>query len=311
MEQKKIVFLGLDNAGKTSFIRALDANYNDIQNLTPTVRVERSKLEILNVSISRWDCGGQEKFRKEYLIEESQALTDADYVLYFIDITAEERYDEALSYLKDILEAYKLSGYIPPFLICLHKADPSFINITSEKKKKLPKWEIKDNVNKLIEKLSKILNGINISIHLTSIYDRNSILIAFSKVLKSFTPKDELVDLIDIVINEFINSNDLLAASIVERKSLFFADAFKDLNIMDLFTAIFMNGIVLYENIQLVKPIFKIGITVENYKILIMSYIKDNKRYFITLMARAEKDLNQVLDDFENKYLDRIHSILK
>ncbi|MHA1752650.1 MAG: ADP-ribosylation factor-like protein, partial [Candidatus Helarchaeota archaeon] len=304
MEQKKIVFLGLDNAGKTSFIRAFDENYNEIQNLTPTVRIERSNIEILDVSISRWDCGGQEKFRKEYLMEESQVLTEADYVLYFIDIMAEDRYDEALGYLKDIIEAYKLTGFIPPFMICLHKADPSYIDIATVKKKMLPRWEIKDRVNRLTERLSKLLTGVSNSINLTSIYDRNSILIAFSKVLKSFTPKSELIDLVNVILVEFVKKNDLLASSIIERKSLLYTEFSVDPKSKELFSALLMNGLIFYENIQVVKRIFKMTLLIENYRVMFTSYIKNNRRYFLTIMARLESDLTKIIDEFETKYFD-------
>ena len=309
MEQKKILFLGLENSGKTSFIRALDEDYNHIQNLAPTIKIDRSNLIFFNVSISRWDCGGQENFRKDYLIENSNTLSEADYILYFIDIIAEDRYEESLNYLIDILEAYKLIGNTPPFLICIHKADPSFINISTSKKKMLPKWEIKEKVSKLKNRLTNIIK--DISINLTSIYDRNSILIAFSRVLKTFIPKIELVDIINEILEEFVNKNEILASSFIERKTLFFADFFKDLDNKELFTAILMNGMIFYENIQLAKPIFKTIIMIENYKILMTSFIKQDHRYFFIIFGRAERDLNDVLNIFEEQYIDRIYTIVE
>ncbi len=67
----KFVLAGLDNAGKTSFLIALQQKYNfhdEVKNLNPTVRIEYSTLNFLNRwEIDFWDMGGQENYREHYL----------------------------------------------------------------------------------------------------------------------------------------------------------------------------------------------------------------------------------------------------
>ncbi|MBD3229378.1 MAG: hypothetical protein GF329_14430 [Candidatus Lokiarchaeota archaeon] len=311
MDSKKILFMGLDNAGKTAFIKAMDKDYDNIQSLAPTIKVNRSKLEILGIEIVRWDAGGQERFRSEYLEEESKVLSDADYVVYFIDVLDRERYSDALKYLEGIIEAYNLAGDIPPFLVCIHKADPSFITIGDEKKKMIPRWELKDNVSELINKLSKILNDTNFSTYLTSIYDQNSIQIAFTHVLRTVIPRLNLLDMINIILDEFTELNDLLAASVVDRKSLIFGEKIEDESIRDLFSATLMNGITFYENLQIVKPLYKLVINLENYKIIFSDLLKDKKKYTLCVMTMSDRDPNEILIEFEDNYFNRIHALFE
>jgi small GTP-binding protein len=313
MNKKKILFLGLDNAGKTAFINALDKEYDNIQNLQPTVRVSRSELDVLGVSLTRWDAGGQEKFRCEYLSEESLVLSDADHVLYFIDISDEDRFDESLKYLQDIVEAYQLTGDIPPFLICIHKADPSFITIKSEKRKMLPRWEIKEKVQNLKEKLSNTLKDVDYSVYLTSIYDQNSVLIAFSQVLKKIIPKLDLIDLVNLILKEFVESKNLLAAAIIERESLLFGEFISKKDIKDLFSASIINGITFYENLQVVKTIYKFIVSMENYEVVFATFKRKNKVYLLGIMGDTSKigDTNQLINSFEEDYFERIYSLIE
>ncbi|MHA1232778.1 MAG: ADP-ribosylation factor-like protein [Candidatus Helarchaeota archaeon] len=309
MKEKKVVLLGLDNAGKSSFIKVLDLDYKNIQQLSPTVRIERSEIKVLDFSITRWDCGGQEKFRKEYIVEESKVLVDVDYVIYFIDVTDPDRYDEALDYLIDILEAYKLIGEVPPFMVCIHKVDPTFIELPGMKKS-VPRWDLKENISELVSRIKNLLSGLDVPIFLTSIYDRNSILMAFSYVLKSFLTESERSKLVEAVLSEFVREYDLVGGSVVERSSMLFADYILDNSIKDLFSAVVTNGIILYENIQVVKPIFKMVINVENYGITFIKFIKERREFIFALIARLGQEMNKAILDLEENYFERIYSIL-
>ena len=63
----KVIIAGLDNAGKTPILTALNKKYNfhkDIISLAPTIRVEYHATEFLKNRVVFWDMGGQEKYRK-------------------------------------------------------------------------------------------------------------------------------------------------------------------------------------------------------------------------------------------------------
>jgi len=123
---KKIVLIGLDNSGKTSILLSLTKNTNLLSyySLKPT-----AGLSIVNynddsgATFNIWDFGGQERYRKDY----SQKLDEylgADKIIYVIDIQDTQRYDLALSYLKEVVEATQWKNKRNEFSIFLHKFDP-------------------------------------------------------------------------------------------------------------------------------------------------------------------------------------------
>ncbi len=85
----KIIVAGLDNAGKTSILTALNKKYDfqkDIVSLTPTIRVEYQATEFLKNRVVFWDMGGQEKYRKLYQEKQDLYFADTDLLVYIVDI---------------------------------------------------------------------------------------------------------------------------------------------------------------------------------------------------------------------------------
>ncbi len=77
----KVIISGLDNAGKTSILTALEKRYSfheDIISLTPTIRVEYQATEFLKNRVVFWDMGGQEQYRKLYLEKQDIYFADTD-----------------------------------------------------------------------------------------------------------------------------------------------------------------------------------------------------------------------------------------
>jgi len=97
----KIIVSGLDNAGKTSVLMALNKKYNfqkDIISLTPTIRVEYQATEFLKNRIVFWDMGGQEKYRKLYQEKQDLYFADTDLLVYIIDIQDTQRIETSLNF---------------------------------------------------------------------------------------------------------------------------------------------------------------------------------------------------------------------
>ena len=125
----KIIIAGLDNAGKTSILTALDKKYdfhNDIISLTPTIRVEYQATEFLNNKIVFWDMGGQEQYRKLYQEKQELYFGDTDLLVYIIDIQDTKRIGTALAYLDMILHNFEKHKMDIPLIISFHKFDPEF-----------------------------------------------------------------------------------------------------------------------------------------------------------------------------------------
>lgn len=61
MSDLKIIFAGLDSAGKSSIIYSLDKDSQKLAAVTPTLGVEHSATEVklLGLKVYRWDLGGE------------------------------------------------------------------------------------------------------------------------------------------------------------------------------------------------------------------------------------------------------------
>ena len=128
-EEIKLIFAGLDNAGKTSFLIALRQKYNfyeRVKRLKPTINIEYSSFNFLNLyRINLWDMGGQERFRKIYT-NNPVYFTDTNYLYYLIDVQDELRFEESIQYLSDLLDIFRSLEYSNEIIICFHKYDPKF-----------------------------------------------------------------------------------------------------------------------------------------------------------------------------------------
>ncbi|MHA1729473.1 MAG: ADP-ribosylation factor-like protein [Promethearchaeota archaeon] len=187
MKTAKISFLGLDNAGKTSIMIALDRKYNfqeEIDELKPTIRIERSSFKFLDISIHKHDFGGQEKFRDEYLKDKDKYLSSTDLVFYVIDVQDNERFEKSLEYFEQIAEYFREVGDKVTILVMLHKLDPKLRHNRS--------------IIRGIKNLKKRLNGWlpyhDIYYFQSSIYDIYSLIDAFSFGMAHIFPKKELID---------------------------------------------------------------------------------------------------------------------
>ena len=177
----KILFSGLDDSGKTSFLLSVDQKYSKLLGLKPTLSAKVSSIEALGATIFLWDLAGQLSLRKKYLSKASIYLYEADLLFYFIDVRNQSRFEESIEYLEDIKQVLKKFNQNTPIIYIFSKADPD--NIDSP--------EIKDNVKKLVNYLNK---DIQFEIFFTSIFDPFSILRAFSSGIAKLSPNRVLIE---------------------------------------------------------------------------------------------------------------------
>jgi len=184
-EFKKILFCGLENGGKTSILLLLDKKFSLLPIVKPTIKAKRTiySNSLLGTTIVRWDLGGQKNYRKIYLGNKSKYFTEMQSIFYVIDIQAPEKFEEALVFLKDIINIASES-HLNNFqlLILLHKCDPDVKN----------NKDIVNHIDYLENEISLFIREINFSILKTSIFDEPSLLKAFSDGAFYATHKSEM-----------------------------------------------------------------------------------------------------------------------
>ncbi|MHA2325878.1 MAG: ADP-ribosylation factor-like protein, partial [Promethearchaeota archaeon] len=123
--QNKVLFTGLDDAGKTSIILALQREFSKIAVLSPTRGAQRRIFDFLGKEISEWDLGGQISYRISYLKNPDKYFEGTEIAIYVVDIQNKPRLPESISYFKDVIDQFRKLEIEPPIYIFLHKFDPA------------------------------------------------------------------------------------------------------------------------------------------------------------------------------------------
>jgi len=185
MDNTKITFVGLDNAGKTSIIQFLQKKLTLGEPIVPTKKAEVSSQEIslLGLNITHWDLGGQEQYRTLYFQNKKKYFSDVPILIFVIDIKDKVRYDTALAYLKKVMETLKEFGNETKILVLFHKYDPNSVEISD-----LLKYS-----EDLRAKILKFQIFKDITFYKTSIYNNLSILGPFSDLTTSLSGNPQLI----------------------------------------------------------------------------------------------------------------------
>jgi GTPase SAR1 family protein len=180
----KILFAGLDDSGKTSFLLSVDRKFSKLIGLRPTKGADVSSIEALGATIFLWDLGGQKAYHEKYLNKAQIYLFEADLLFYFIDIRNKARFEESLEYLKNIKKALAQLEQATPIIFVLSKGDPDIIDSK----------DIKNNLKVIKKELAKISLVKSPEIYTTSVFQIFTILRAFSSGIAKLSPNRGLIE---------------------------------------------------------------------------------------------------------------------
>ena len=111
----KILFLGLDNAGKTTLLTVL--KNNKVSQMPPTKHAHSEELVIQNVNIHAFDLGGHHAMRKVW----REYFPKIDAVVYLVDAADPTRFQESKAELDKLLNNEDIGNI--PVLVLGNKID--------------------------------------------------------------------------------------------------------------------------------------------------------------------------------------------
>ncbi|HUX98680.1 MAG TPA: ADP-ribosylation factor-like protein [Candidatus Deferrimicrobium sp.] len=127
---RKVLVIGLDNAGKSSVINIIqrELGLDTLLNIKPTRGIFREQVELQSLKMSLWDLSGQKTYREQFTVEEKNLIfEEVDIILFVVDIQASDRFQEVFDYLSNVITVLTRFKESPPTIILCHKADPDFI----------------------------------------------------------------------------------------------------------------------------------------------------------------------------------------
>ncbi|MHA1299300.1 MAG: ADP-ribosylation factor-like protein [Candidatus Helarchaeota archaeon] len=211
MSQKffKILFLGLDNAGKTSFLLSLENKYSQLHSLRPTKGLFKYDYKILGFSTSLLDFGGQRIYRDEFFKKKENYLA-TDLLFFIVDVQDRSRFAENGEFFEKLLKEFEENNVNPEIVICFHKCDPDLM-VDEES-------YLHTNI-KIAERLFRTRAGWReLDFYRTTIYDYSSLIRAFSagllKIFKTFA------SVMKTIFNDFVTKTNVSGLCLLDQDAL-------------------------------------------------------------------------------------------
>ena len=209
VEGKKILMIGLDNAGKSAAFEMIKNKPSGswhkfsqvLSNLKPTKGVSRDAISFHDLEFSFWDMGGQKDYRNQYLEKPDYFFVQTDLLYYIFDAQDKSRHQEALDYFDKILSMMNYLKETPRIMILFHKCDPEVTVDTSL-------------LNVDLKAMFKKYPALKYQTYKTSIYVESTIYKAFSDGFKLISSHQNVIN---GIVGEFVSKLGIENAVLIDK----------------------------------------------------------------------------------------------
>ncbi|GAA6022995.1 hypothetical protein JCM11491_000350 [Sporobolomyces phaffii] len=121
-QEYSVLIMGLDNAGKTTFLEKVKSTFNhtaevDPSSIAPTIGQNIGRITLSSSVLQFWDLGGQRDIRSIW----PKYYADCHAVVFVIDSTDKERIEECWAVFETIVTDHRVDGV--PTLVLANKQD--------------------------------------------------------------------------------------------------------------------------------------------------------------------------------------------
>ncbi|MBN2150195.1 MAG: 50S ribosome-binding GTPase [Candidatus Lokiarchaeota archaeon] len=271
--EKKIIFTGLDNSGKTSIVATLEAERLIKASIKPTTFVERKEFKFLDYVIMIHDLGGQKKYLIKYLKQADKFFDKTDVCIYVVDIQDISRFSETLDFMKDLVAQFIELRISPKLYVFFHKAE-NVLNGDLQGAK---------NIEMLQERIIETVdNRFPLDFENTTIYDTYTITSTFSAIFQDLYPRDLLVQK---SMQDFAEQVNAVAAVVYDRHMLTIADYYAEPKDKDIaqFCSTYMQSFQVTVNRFPAVKAGRLKFEAENFAAVFVENRSDPKTYLFLL----------------------------
>ncbi|MHA1381391.1 MAG: GTPase domain-containing protein [Candidatus Helarchaeota archaeon] len=306
MTQKrfKILFLGLYNVGKSSFLTKL-GNFSDSSAIKGKIKgSSKMEIEIFGFKLDYFDFGGLKSHRDDFL-EKEVNYNETDLLFYIVDTQNRREFGDSVDFFDKILKKLEANQVRPKIVVCFHKCDPKLLSDETS--------FIYENLSfaeKLFKNRSK---GWDITFVKSSIYDHSTLIKAFVKGLTNIF--EDPSDIINNIFKDFMNKADFDGISLLDHDGLIMFEVYNELpQIREIILTIGLNMAQMSEKLITYNLGFPKSIQIEMNGLTFFTPLQmEDKRYYMTIYSHKIENfkiINKMFPYFTDTILHAMEEVL-